>query len=154
MKIKGILAIFILGILLVSAFACGGGEEEEATPTPTLTPTPTNMQAKLSVTVDAYIDWDTFEEEPIENALMVLNCSVTNVSDEMIENLSISLYVHDVAGELEFWFIENVDFLAPGDVYNWREETLVITIYFSEIGEIVAFVNGEEIAVHLEGVTP
>ncbi|MBA7593572.1 hypothetical protein ES703_00501 [subsurface metagenome] len=38
---KKMAAIFILGILLVSAFACGGGGEEEATPTPTPTPTPT-----------------------------------------------------------------------------------------------------------------
>ncbi len=118
------------------------------------TTTPVNMQAKLSLTVDAYIDWETFEEEPIENALMVLNCSVTNVSDETIDNLSISLFVHDVTGEDEFWFVENIDSLAPGDIHTWREEALVITMYFSEIGKIVARANGEEIAVHVEGVTP
>ena len=43
MKIRTMAAILILGILLVSALACGGGGEPAPTPTPTpmVTPTPT-----------------------------------------------------------------------------------------------------------------
>jgi hypothetical protein len=40
MKIRIMAALIILGMLLVSIFACRGGGGSEATPTPTATPTP------------------------------------------------------------------------------------------------------------------
>ncbi len=52
MKARGILVIFILGMLVVSGFACGGGGESEATPTPTLTPTPTPTPAPTQCEAD------------------------------------------------------------------------------------------------------
>jgi len=51
MKAKRIVLIFILGILLVSVFACAGGPE--ATPTPTATPLPTRTPTMYETDRDA-----------------------------------------------------------------------------------------------------
>jgi len=76
MKIKRVAAIFILGILLVAASACGLGPEPTPTPTPTATPTPLptvtmsceEARDAIQAALDAYHDetgeWPTSDGQP------------------------------------------------------------------------------------------
>ena len=75
MKTSKILAILMLGILLVSVFACCPGPEATPTPTPTLTPTPTAtptaceadrdaIQAALYSYHDEIGEWPTADGQP------------------------------------------------------------------------------------------
>ena len=74
MKIARIVIILLLGILLVSGFACcpeGAGPEATPTPTPTVTHTPTQCEADrdaIQAALDAYHDetgeWPTADGQP------------------------------------------------------------------------------------------
>ncbi len=45
MKIARIAVVLLIGIMLVSGFACGGGEESVPTATPIPTPSPTSISS-------------------------------------------------------------------------------------------------------------
>lgn len=72
MKTKRVAAIFILGILLVSAFACLGGPE--ATPTPTPTPIPgfqTYTDTVNGFSISYPDDWEVIPKEESDLLLAI-----------------------------------------------------------------------------------
>ncbi|MCK5653951.1 MAG: hypothetical protein KAH98_02315 [Dehalococcoidia bacterium] len=76
MRIARIAAVLLLGIMLISSFACGGDEAPTPTPTPTGTPTPLptvtmsceQALAAIQQALDAYNaehgDWPTTDGQP------------------------------------------------------------------------------------------
>ena len=79
MKITTIAVILLLGILLVSGLACGGGLEATPTPTPTLTPTPTPTATPMPEVQILYHDLTCEYAPATQWTVGFYDCDVTGV---------------------------------------------------------------------------